>query len=310
MSNFLETGSVLPSGLLGSNFDSAMAGFNKTYKNTTLRMGIATNIYPVGDPNNHSGLTTEYDVLVLEQNEDKGATSIKYRNCIAAEDGGSIADYLEKTIRILKNKTSKGALDIKGQDGAIVLIQCLDGMSDKAIITSFITHPDRKTKLVDSSPRLAGAYNGVNILVNPDGSTSLVFNGATNNSGGVITSPTGGPTTVQIQPDGSFQVSHSTVTFSLSKSGAVTITTTGNVNVTAGGNTNVNATNATVTAKQTATIDGQSILLGANAVEAVVKGTTFAKIFNQHTHIGNLGANVSPPLTPMDSSLSTIVKTE
>jgi hypothetical protein len=45
-----------------------------------------------------------------------------------------------------------------------------------------------------------------------------------------------------------------------------------------------------------------SIELGANAQEHLVLGDTFMAFFNTHTHIGNLGAPVSPPVaagTPM-----------
>jgi hypothetical protein len=42
-----------------------------------------------------------------------------------------------------------------------------------------------------------------------------------------------------------------------------------------------------------------SIELGVDAKEKVVLGDTFMKLFNQHTHVGNLGAPTSPPTAPM-----------
>ena len=42
-----------------------------------------------------------------------------------------------------------------------------------------------------------------------------------------------------------------------------------------------------------------TIELGKGAKEKVVLGDTFMKLFNQHTHIGNLGAPTSPPVAPM-----------
>jgi hypothetical protein len=42
-----------------------------------------------------------------------------------------------------------------------------------------------------------------------------------------------------------------------------------------------------------------TIELGKGAKEKVVLGDTFMKLFNQHQHIGNLGAPTSPPVAPM-----------
>jgi hypothetical protein len=222
MNNHLDNGSVLPHGLLGADHSADMNGFNKSYRNFPLRIGLIIASYPVGDAKNKSGLTAEYDVQVTEQMEDRGATAIVYRNCMAAEALGSIADYFEKTLRVKSKKTTSGeATDLKGQNGAIVLILCLDGMSEKAIIISSLTHPDRKTTLKDSSPRLEGAYNGINIKVEPDGSTTLTFNGATDNDGKVINDQ--GTTQISIEKDGSFQTQHKTITHRLDKNGKASL---------------------------------------------------------------------------------------
>lgn len=234
MDNFLDNGSVLP-GLLKESDAFMMAGFNKSYRNFPLRIGVVTASYPVSDDNNRSKLTTEYDVLVIEQNEDKGATTIQYRNCLSSEGFGSIADFFERALRPMEKKTTKGtSINLKGQDGAIVLLLCLDGMSDKGVIITSLTHPDRKTNLVSSSPYLEGEYNGVNVVVNTDGSTALQFKGATDNQGNPISSP--GITEIKIAADGSFQISHSAITFKLDKSGDVTLTAKKDINVAAQGN--------------------------------------------------------------------------
>ena len=43
----------------------------------------------------------------------------------------------------------------------------------------------------------------------------------------------------------------------------------------------------------------KSIELGKGATEPVILGNEFLKLFNAHTHIGNLGAPTSPPTSPM-----------
>jgi hypothetical protein len=58
-------------------------------------------------------------------------------------------------------------------------------------------------------------------------------------------------------------------------------------------------------------IDSPNIELGTTALEAVIKGETFQKLFNAHTHIGNLGAPTSPPVIPLTGSeLSLVTKTQ
>ena len=57
-------------------------------------------------------------------------------------------------------------------------------------------------------------------------------------------------------------------------------------------------------------INSNNIELGEQAVESIIKGTTFQAYFNSHTHIGNLGAPTSPPVVPSTPNhLSTISKT-
>lgn len=228
--NMLDNGTVLPYGLLSGEDRSGFAGFNKTYRNFPLRIGMIVKSYAVSDPNNFSNLTTEYDVIVFEQNEDMGSTSVLYKNCMSAEGLGSIADFFEKNLRF--QTKNDGTVDTSGQDGAIVLLLCLDGVSEKAIIITQITHPDRTTTLTDTKPHLEGEYNGIHVVINSDGSAAFTFKGATDNDGNPI-DPTQGNTVVSIATDGSYQVQHKTITQTLAKSGDATLTATGSISQTA-----------------------------------------------------------------------------
>ena len=242
MSNIMDNGAVLPSGLLGVSDRGMMAGFNKTYRNNALRIGVVVASYPISDDKNRSKLTSEYDVLVVEQNENLGTTTLLYRNCMSSEGLGSIADFFEKSLRPKKKKTTAGeSVNLKGQDGAIVLLLCLDSMSDKGIIISALTHPDRKTTLVDEVPRLEGEYNGLNIKVEKDGSATLTFRGATDNDG-KVTDKEQGDTVIGIEKDGSFQVKHKTITHRLDKKGTASLTADEDISNTTKKNFNIDAT--------------------------------------------------------------------
>lgn len=333
MSNELDNGAILPFGLMSGHGDGLLEGFKKTYQNTSLRVGLVKESYGTDDPKNISKLVPEYDVIVFEQNEDRGAVPITYKNCPASEGFGSLADFFEFTLRKLKKKTSKGETpSMNGQNAAIVLLLCLDGMSEKGIIVGCLHHPDRKSKIKSAEPHLEGEYNGVHIKVDKTGACTFTFKGATDNDGKLL-DETQGPTTVKIEKDGSFQVGHKTITLRLDKTGDVILTSDGNINVTtkknavvhADGNIDVSCVDATVTAsgKSTVTcaeailqasgnalVEGKNIKLGSAATEAVVKGDTFKKLFDAHIHPTAVGPS-GPPSKPLDpSALSKKVKTE
>ncbi len=265
MSNIMNNGAVLPNGLLGVADRNMMAGFNKTYKNNALRIGVVVASYPVSDDKNRSKLTTEYDVLVVEQQENLGTTTLLYRNCMSSEGLGSIADFFEKALRPKKKKSTKGdSVNLKGQDGAVVLLLCLDGMSDKGIIISALTHPDRKTTLKDEGPRLEGEYNGLNIKVEKDGSATLTFRGATDSEGKVL-DKSQGDTVIGIEKDGSFQVKHKTITQRLAKDGKASLTSDDDISNTTKKNFNVTATeNVAIKATKNFTVDCADLVAKAS----------------------------------------------
>jgi hypothetical protein len=265
MSNFLPNGTVMPHGLLSCKPEDFLRGFNKSYNNTALRFGVIRQIYAVNDPKNVSQLSTEYDVEVIEQDMNRGVAPVTYKNCLSVDSLGSIADFFEKNCRVQTESDNFQLPLTKGQNGATVLVLCLDATTGKGIVLGGLNHPDRPTTLVDAQPRLSGEYNGVAVAVNPDGSTSLTFKGATDNYG-VPTNPSQGNTTFQIQTDGSFQFSHSAITIQANKSGILNITTTGAANVTVGGdmtatvsgNTNLTTTGKTIVKSKEIDLNGNS----------------------------------------------------
>lgn len=288
--NFLDNGAVLPHGLLSNDQRAMLEGYAKSYENYAMRVGVVIETYPVTDEQNRSKLTTEYDVVVIEQNKDKGTTTILYRNCMSSEGLGSIADYFERTLRKRKRKSKKGsASDLNDQNGAVVLLLCLDASSDKGIIVGALTHPNRKTNLKTDEAYLEGEYNGVNIKVETDGSTTLTFKGATDNDGKIVDS-TQGPTTLKIEKDGSYQVGHKTITQRLDKSGKASLTAdadisnvtkknftveaTENIDLKATKNFNLACNELVMAAEGSATLNCQKLSVNAKS-DIVLKGSQF-----------------------------------
>lgn len=242
MNNFLGNGSILPSGLLSHNPLAHTEGFKKTFQNTGLKVGVITATYAIGDSKNISKLFPEYDVLAFEQNEDAGASVTTYKNCPAAASLGSLADFFDMSLRKIEKTTTKGATpQISGHNGSIVLLLCLNGLSDTAVIMGSLGHPDRKTTITKDEPHLEGEYNGVHILVNADGSTSLTFKGATDNDG-KQTDSSQGNTVMSIEKDGSYQIKHATITQRLDKNGKASLTSDDDISNTTKKSFNVTAT--------------------------------------------------------------------
>lgn len=221
--NFLDNGSVLPSGLLSVNDTATLQAMQNTFNNKSLKAGIVVKSYMPGDPESFSGIIPEYDVLTIEQNGNLGVFSRNYRHCVSAQGLGSIADFFEYTLRqqTKSDKTTQGK-DFAKQDGAIVLLLCLDGNEEKGVIVGCLRHPDRPTKLTEDNI-MAGEFNGLSINVKKDGAAEVNFKGATDNQGKALDESLGN-TTVGVEKDGSLQIKHKTITQRLDKQGIYSLT--------------------------------------------------------------------------------------
>ena len=75
--------------IIGGNSNSK-AGFDKTYKNFALKIGVIVGSYPVNNEKNRSKLTTEYDVVVMEQSENKVPPPLCIRIACLLKDWGQL----------------------------------------------------------------------------------------------------------------------------------------------------------------------------------------------------------------------------
>ncbi len=110
--------------------------------------------------------------------------------------------------------------------------------------------------------------------------------------------------TINIKPDESIEIKNA-------GGDVIVLTKDGNLTIKVRKDVNVECQNATVKASQKAHLSSPKVELGTSATEAVIKGDTFQKLFNNHTHIGNLGAPTGPPIVPLSGlELSKVSKTE
>ena len=204
----LPSGSVLPSGLLEEETNH-YAVFNSRYNNFSLKVGIVKEIYEIDDKNNASKETTEYDILVFEQNGDSAQTPIMYKNCITMDFFGGVTDFFEYKLRKqtkAEKKEKHGDKTPGMQNGSLVLLLCLNGFNENPVIVGGLRHPKRKTKLTkDAGHSLYGEFNGLSFSIDKDGAMSIGFKGATDNDGKPLDEKAGGAF-LKIKKDGTVEI--------------------------------------------------------------------------------------------------------
>ena len=179
---------IPPSGLLSAENSSSMSSFNKKYNNTPVRMGCIVKTYDIKDKSNNSnstenGAVPQYDVVTEEQSVSGGQSYVKYTNCISITGFGGIADFFEYKLRD-STESFEETYDFKKQNGNMVLILCLDGFSEKAVIIGSVKHYEKKSTLTkEAGLHLEGEYNGLNWKVNKDGELTVTFKSKTDNEG-------------------------------------------------------------------------------------------------------------------------------
>jgi hypothetical protein len=198
----LPGGSILNSTLLSLEDQETVSAFNTTYKNFGLKAGIITKAYESDDGSNLSKIGPEYDVLVIEQDADRSISAIQYKNCIMAETFGNIADFFEFKLRAQTKQSGGSGRNPAKQNGALVLLLCLDGAAEKGIILKALKHPARKEILdKEKGLHMHGEFNGLNIKVDKDGAFKITFKGPRDDDGKYTNTEAGG-SFVEINKDG------------------------------------------------------------------------------------------------------------
>lgn len=193
---------ILPSGLVSERQPIDVSFSKKVNQNMTLKNGVVLEIYEVTDEKNQSKLVPEYDVMVVENDN----TSI-YKNCMAVDGFGGKADYSQVKYRKPDDpKKVKDSGSLKDQNGSIVLLLCLEGSAEQAIIVGSLNHPSKKDVLTeDKGHHLEGEFNGLNWQIDKDGSLIIKFNSATDNDGTPQDEEAGG-TYVSMTKEGSVDI--------------------------------------------------------------------------------------------------------
>jgi hypothetical protein len=215
MSEFYDNNeNIINSSLFEKHEDSDYT--NVIFNNTSLKMGVIVKVYEIDDKENLNKQVPEYDVLVLEQNQTSNVGITKYQKCVNIDGFGGLGDFFEYKLRpktkvIDPAKESKTTIstNFKNQTGNMVLLLCLNGSTDSAIIIKSMSHAGRKTTLTkENGLHLEGEYNGINWQINKNGEFTLTFKSPTNDEGNIIDKKYSG-TYAKIDKTGSFEVKDS-----------------------------------------------------------------------------------------------------
>lgn len=176
---------TIPSNLdIVSKLPSAFKNNNNSY---ALRIGVVLQYYPVDDDENASKTTPEYDVYVLEDNNQQ----VVYRRCQFA-GGGSLNDFGEHILQT-SDSALKGDLkignDLQNLTGSFVVMLCLDGKREKAKIIQTFQHGSYKSKATKAMGKfLEKEFQGFNLLLDKDGNFKLALVGIKDDKGAIINS--------------------------------------------------------------------------------------------------------------------------
>lgn len=193
--------------------------------NTRLRVGVVKKVIYPNQKESVSKKFIEYDVLVLEQNIQGGMAPVLYKNLLAAEGFGSIADFATYSYRpqkTVKNQKKTAGISPAEQDGAVVLVLFVDGMSNRGVIIGSLGHPDRKFNHEANKHELFFSFNGISFHIKDDGSLEAKFIGKTKHDGSPEKKDLG-ETVLKIDAEGGFFITHKNAQLIIAKDGSFSV---------------------------------------------------------------------------------------
>ncbi len=240
---------IYPSSLFTPTDSNGSSSYEKTYQNTMLRIGIVLKVYETDDEKNINKVVPEYDVMALEQEQQYGLNSTIYKSCVSYDGFGGVADFFQAKLRPVKDsRKTEQKINFQDETGSIVLLLCIDGNSDRAMIIKSFPSNQKQVLTKDKGIHLEGEYNGINYQINKDGELTVTFRSATNDDGTAKDTAAGG-SFLKIDKTGSIELNDNNKesiridkekkTIDVKAEKDISNTTDANFNVTAKQNANV-----------------------------------------------------------------------
>lgn len=207
MSTELRDGTIIPSELAAVDTGGGIFG-SSAFGNTALRVGeVVEMLYPSNE-RNLSKKFIEYRVAVQQRDGEGGAVLTIYNNCMLLNGFGGLADKTRHTLRADASTERNG--DGLGR-GSKVLILCVNGETNQAVILGGVRDEnDADLDREEDGHNLYREFNGIGFAIDKFGQLKVQFRGATTIDGKLDAaheaSEENGPTTIEMQKDGSVEV--------------------------------------------------------------------------------------------------------
>lgn len=247
---------VIPS-IFGSGYVGDTPFFDgDVFKNTKLRMGEVKQIIKPTDPESLSKKYYEYSVLAVHIENGVLARRM-YRNCVLINSLAGGGDHSSFALR-----ESTKPNDQSQTDGSRVLLLCIEGSNNRAIIIGGLRDERANNDINNTGHYFDWEFNGVNFKVNDDGSWEVINKGKTDNLGKKHPKANndGVGTTIKTEANGNIQIK-------TAKGSEIVIDNTGN--------------KINIKADSEVTIDSDKVKIGSGASQSVVLGNELVTILQE-----------------------------
>jgi len=250
---------VIPSSLFQTRKEDDFSLIHQMDNSLKLRMGVVIKVHEIEDETNLRKIMPEYDVLAINDHPTQGLNTLIYEKCWRVDGFGGIQDYFQAKLKPdAQPEDLYRNFNLEETKGSIVLLLCLDGSAEKAIIIGALANPSQKLLNTELGHHMEGQFNGVNWQVNKDGELIVKVNTPPNEEGEPTDAEAAG-TNVKIDRTGAFELNVSEKEFIKVKKVEKTVTinaesdiivnTEANVNITATENIQLNAADLVVSAQ-------------------------------------------------------------
>lgn len=121
-----------------------MAGLVKGAYAGLILEGVVTDYYPVGHPRNRSGVEDEYAVKFSSSINQLPLTNCRLAQPVGYNDGYEAQLHVSSGKRVDGGTRTNEQAPLTATDGDVVLVQFIEGLVDRPIITHVISNPHSK----------------------------------------------------------------------------------------------------------------------------------------------------------------------
>lgn len=175
----LPDGAVIPSHVkVANSAERSSPVHEQMFGNLAMREGLVVARHLPGEPGYENEPHALYDVVCFQVDGFGAEGHHRYKNCKLGVASGSAADQFHQSVRcpaMFKDVVTPEIME----ESSRVLVQCINGRSDQAVIVGFLQHQYTGTDSRDNGHHRYELFNGVEFSVNKEGEYTIRQTGAT-----------------------------------------------------------------------------------------------------------------------------------